>query len=99
VIPSTSFSEHASFLLSQSLSALDVFLSRGNSPQHLSVTALRILWQMDVSYTEANENTKLVHFMRVSFAEEFIINIQGSLEEELEKVLKGSGLVTNFAFV
>ena len=37
--------------------------------------------------------------MRVSFAEEFIINIQGSLKEEAEKVLKGSGLVTNFAFV
>ena len=55
---------------------------------------------MDVSYTEANENTALVRFMRVSFVEEeVIINIQGSLKEEAEKVLKGSGLVTNFAFV
>ena len=63
------------------------------------MSALLILSQKDVSYREASVNTALVRFTRVSFVEEVIINIQGSLMEELEKVLKESGLVINFAFV
>jgi len=63
------------------------------------VSVLQILLRKDVSYREANENAALVRFMRVSFAEEVIIIIHGSLKEEVEKALMGSGLVINFAFV
>jgi hypothetical protein len=88
----------ASFPLSESLSVLDVSRSRGNSPQSLSGSFLEILWQKDVSYIVANENTGLIRFIPISFAEGVIINLQGPLKEELERALMGSGLIIDLGF-
>jgi hypothetical protein len=98
VIASTSFPVHTSFLLSVSLSVLGELLSRGDCLQSLSVSFLLNHWQKDVSYREASENTALARFMPVSFTEEVIINIQGSLEEEAGTALMESWMIINSSF-
>lgn len=99
MIASTSFPVHTSFLLSVSLSVLGELLSRGSCLQSLSVVSfLLIHWQTGVSYREASENTALVRFMPVSFTEEVIIDIQGSLEEVVETALMESWMIINSSF-
>lgn len=95
MIASTSFPAHSSFLLSVSLSVLDELLSRGNCHQSFSESFFEIHLQKDVSCREANENTALVRFMPVSFAEEAINIIQGSLKEEAETAWMELVLIIN----